>query len=179
MLLPLAISEGWTVRDFAAKAHIETGKACELLKSASEQVATTLEQVPSVDALALSVPINGVMVTLGKIQGQLVTGAVKTLSRIPAEPDLWEDKHDKAYRRAQLILRDAKALGLIRFGDSEKAEKSGGLPALAGYLPRLEPKNPSDNAESPVNKGSVNDGGGRSQAEAGTDTLPAEETREE
>ena len=101
-------------------------------------------------------------------------GAVKTLSRIPSEPDLWEDRHDKAYRRAQTILRDAKALGLIRFGDSEKAEKSSGIPALAGYLPRLDPKNPTEETQSVDTQQGVNDGVGRSQVEAGESSTVEE-----
>jgi hypothetical protein len=178
-VLPVALSEGWTARDLAAKVHIAYSDACTLLRNASQQAVDSLLTLPSIDALALSVPIDGKPTTLGKLQGELVQGAVQALAETPKNPREWSSKDEKGYRHAQLILRDAKALGLIRFGESEKGEKSGGLPALAGYLPRLDPKNPTEEAQSLENQQGVNDGDGRSQVEDGVESSTGEETREE
>jgi hypothetical protein len=178
-LLPIAISEGWTGRQLAAKARMDTTRASEILKEASRKAIHSIESVTAVDALALTVPIDGKPTTLGKLQGELVQGAVQALAETPKNPREWSSKDEKGYRHAQLILRDAKALGLIRFGEAEKAEKSGGLPALAGYLPRLDPKTPSEEAQSLENQQGVNDGDGRSQCEAGEESSTGEETREE
>jgi hypothetical protein len=164
--LPIALSEGWTCRELAAKARCDINTANTALRDAARHAKTSLAEVVSVDALALSVPVDGVMVTLGKLQGELVHGAVQALAETPPNPRDWSSKDEKGYRHAQLILRDAKALGLIRFGESEKAEKSNGLPALAGYLPRLDPKNPTEETQSLVDQGTVNDGGERSQCGA-------------
>jgi hypothetical protein len=173
LLLPLAVSQGWTVKRFAQTAQIDTGEACRLLKSGTEQAIAALGEIERVDALTLTVELQGKTVTLGKVQGQMVSGAVRSLGRLPSDPDQWDESNDKTYRRCQTVLRDAKALGLIRFGESDKA---GNLPQLRHVDPFMAQNTPGKptKAEKPQeNKESVNDGASPLDGH-GVDNPPAQ-----
>jgi hypothetical protein len=178
LLLPMAISQGWNVTDFARKAQLDNGEAGRLLKKAAEEARNALERLEAVDALALSVEIGGKQVTLGKVQGGMVANTIKSLARLPEELDAWTESNDKTYRRCQTVLRDAKALGLIRFGESDKA---GTPPAVRHVDPFMAQNTPGKQvkSEKPLeNEESVNDSASRCEGE-GADNPPAEGAGEE
>lgn len=158
LLLPLAISQGWSVRKFATTAQIDTNEAGRLLKEASRNAITALGELESVDALSLTVRVGNEDVTLGKIQGKMVSGAVRSLGRLPSDPDQWDESNDKTYRRCQTILRDAKALGLIRFGEAKEGQNLPTLRQLDPFLSQTEDRKAGKAEKSPVESGSVNDG---------------------
>lgn len=166
LLLPLALSQGWGVRKFARTAMIDTGEAGRLLKEAAERAKTAIGEIESVDALSLTVEIGGKSVTLGKVQGQMVSGAVRSLGRLPSDPDQWDESNDKTYRRCQTVLRDAKALGLIRFGEAEKGQNLPTLRQLDPFLSQDKPVKRGETENSPTESSTVNDG-----LESSSDTL--------
>lgn len=165
VLLPLAISQGWSCRELAKRANIGVNTAMIALRDASKQIVTALKAQDGVDVLALTVSYNGQQRSLGEIQGKLVTGAVRSLARLEAEPGSWTESDDKTYRRCQTILRDARALGLIRFGEAKEGENPPGLRAVDPYLAQIEAAKPSKRGKSPENKASVNDVTERSTGE--------------
>jgi hypothetical protein len=128
------------------------------LREGAKQAETAIKQVVSVEALSLSVEVQGKTRTLGEIQGRMVTGAARSLATLPENPHEWTQSNDQTYRRCQTILRDAKALGLIRFGESDKA---GNLPTLRHVDPFMaqDRSGKQGKSEKPLeNKESVNDG---------------------
>ena len=178
LLLPLAISQGWSVRKFATTAQIDTNEAGRLLKEASRNAITALGELESVDALSLTVRVGNEDVTLGKIQGKMVSGAVRSLGRLPSDPDEWDESNDKTYRRCQTVLRDAKALGLIRFGEAEKGANLPTLRQLDPFLSQSKPEKQSESENPPQEQEGVNDGE-ESLASALVDNPPVEGTGEE
>ena len=163
MLLPLALSQGWSVTRFAREAQMGNGDACALLRRASEEAGRQLANLESVDALALSVEIEGKPITLGEIQGRKVKGAVKSLGRLPDAPEDWTDSHAQTYRRSMQLLKDAKALGLISFGDQAQgtpgehaANPLGG--SFQQYLSQQkEAEKPKRERKSPAAATNIND----------------------
>lgn len=145
---------------------IDTGEAGRLLKEAAERAKTAIGEIESVDALSLTVEIGGKSVTLGKVQGQMVSGAVRSLGRLPSDPDQWDESNDKTYRRCQTVLRDAKALGLIRFGEAEKGQNLPTLRQLDPFLSQDKPVKRGETENSPTESSTVNDG-----LESSSDTL--------
>ena len=111
--------------------------------------------------------------TLGQIQGRMVTGAVKSLARLPEEPDTWTQSNDQTYRRCQTILRDAKALGLIRFGDAEKDGKTPPIKAADGYLTQIEERKSAKREKTQETEGAVNDGASSSAPDASEESGSA------
>jgi len=178
LLLPLAISQGWSVRKFATTAQIDTNEAGRLLKEASRNAITAISELESVDALSLTVRIGSEDVTLGKIQGKMVSGAVRSLGRLPSDPDQWDESNDKTYRRCQTVLRDAKALGLIRFGESDKAGTSPAVRHVDPFMAQDRPGKQGKVDKSPTESATVNDGAIRCEGD-GADTPPAEGAGEE
>ena len=158
LLLPLAISQGWSVRKFATTAQIDTNEAGRLLKEASRNAITALGELESVDALTLTVRVGNEDVTLGTIQGKMVTGAARSLATLPENPHEWTDSNDRTYRRCQTILRDAKAMGLIRFGEAEKGGISPAMRAIDPFLSQETPVKRVETENSPLESGGVNDG---------------------
>jgi hypothetical protein len=178
LILPLAISQGWSVRKFATTAQIDTNEAGRLLKEASRNAITAISELESVDALSLTVKLGNEDVTLGKIQGKMVSGAVRSLGRLPSDPDQWDESNDKTYRRCQTVLRDAKALGLIRFGEADKA---GNLPQLRHVDPFAAQDRPGKQGKAEKHQqeqGGVNDGAISSDG-GGVDNPPAQGESEE
>jgi hypothetical protein len=172
LLLPLAISQGWSVRKFATTAQIDTNEAGRLLKEASRNAITALGELESVDALSLTVKLGNEDVTLGKIQGKMVSGAVRSLGRLPSDPDQWDESNDKTYRRCQTVLRDAKALGLIRFGEADKAGTPPALRHIDPFTARSEGRKQGKGEKSPTESASVNDGASRCTPDPAPDTPP-------
>jgi hypothetical protein len=166
------------VRKLAQAAQIDVNEANRLLREGSRHATTAIKGIECVDALTLTVELQGKTVTLGKVQGQMVSGAVRSLGRLPSDPDQWDESNDKTYRRCQTVLRDAKALGLIRFGE---ADKGGTPPALRHVDPFSAQDRPTKagKAEKPLEEqGSVNDDAIRCDGD-GADTPPAEGEGEE
>ena len=166
LLLPMAISQGWNVTEFARKAQLDNGEAGRLLKKAAEEARISLGRLESVDALALSVEIDGKPVTLGKVQGRMVANTIKSMARLPEELDAWTDSNDKTYRRCQTVLRDAKALGLIRFGEQKDGGISPAMRAIDPFLSQSKAEKRSESENSHENTSTVNDG-----LDSSSDTL--------
>jgi hypothetical protein len=178
LLLPMAVNQGWTVRMLAERANIGKDRACELLRTATEQARTAIESITAIDVLSLTIEIQGKTRTLGQIQGRMVTGAARSLATLPENPHEWTESNDKTYRRCQTVLRDAKALGLIRFGESDKAGTPPALRHVDPFMARTESRK-AGKAEKPLEEqGSVNDGSIRCEGE-GADTPPADGAGEE
>jgi hypothetical protein len=173
LLLPMAVNQGWTVRDFAKRADIGKDRACELLRVATEQARTAIQSITAIDVLSLSVEVQGKTRTLGEIQGRMVTGAARSLATLPENPHEWTESNDKTYRRCQTVLRDAKALGLIRFGEADKT--GGNTPALRHVDPFSAQNTPGKQGKgekSPTESASVNDGASRCTPDPAPDTPP-------
>ena len=169
----MAISQGWNVTDFARKAQLDNGEAGRLLKKAAEEARNSLERLESVDALALSVEIGGKQVTLGKVQGGMVANTIKSLARLPEELDAWTESNDKTYRRCQTVLRDAKALGLIRFGEGDKGGNPPQLRHVDPFMAHNEGRK-AGKAEKPLeNKETVNEGASPLDSATPPDTREA------
>ena len=178
LLLPLAISQGWTVRKLAQAAQIDVNEANRLLREGSRHATTAIKGIECVDALTLTVELQGKAVTLGKVQGQMVSGAVRSLGRLPTDPDQWNESNDKTYRRCQTVLRDAKALGLIRFGEADKAGKLPQLRHVDPFMAQNTPGKQVKGDKSPTESTSVNDGAISSDG-GGADDPPADGAGEE
>jgi predicted NBD/HSP70 family sugar kinase len=178
LLLPMAISQGWTVRDLAKRANIGNGEACEALRKAAEQVGTALGNVVTIDALSLSVEIQGKTRTLGEIQGKMVTGAARSLATLPENPHEWTQSNDQTYRRCQTILRDAKALGLIRFGEADKGANPPAMRHIDPFTAQNEGRKQGKSEKSQENEAAVNDGASPLDGH-GVDNPPAQGEGEE
>jgi hypothetical protein len=178
LLLPLAISQGWTVRKLAQAAQIDVNEANRLLREGSRHATTAIKGIECVDALTLTVELQGKAVTLGKVQGQMVSGAVRSLGRLPSDPDQWDESNDKTYRRCQTVLRDAKALGLIRFGESDKAGNPPQLRHVDPFTAQDRPGKQGKSEKPQEEQESVNDGAIRCDSE-GAANPPVEGDGEE
>jgi hypothetical protein len=154
----MAVAQRWTVRDFAKRARIGTNEANELLREASQQAVTAIGSITAIDALALTVEVQGKTRTLGEIQGRMVTGAARSLATLPENPHEWTQSNDQTYRRCQTILRDAKALGLIRFGEADKTGNPPQLRHVDPFAAQTEGRK-HGKAEKPLEEqGPLNDG---------------------
>jgi hypothetical protein len=175
----MALSQGWGVKEFASRAGIGTQAAGDLLREAVKRAEIAIDEIVTVDALSLSVPVNGEQVTLGRLQGELVTGAVTALAQTPPNPRDWTRKDQDGYNNSMRVLKDAKALGLIRFGEADKT--GGNTPALRHIDPftaRSEGRK-QGKGEKPLEESStVNDGASRCDGE-GDDNPPAQGEGEE
>ena len=178
LLLPMALSQGWGVKEFATKAGIATQAACDLLRKAAKQAEVAISQVESVDALALTIPYGEGRVSLGKLQGELVAGAVEALAETPPNPRDWTRKDQDGYNNAQRILRDAKALGLIRFGESDKAGNPPAMRHVDPFAAQDRPSKQGKSDKSPTESASVNDGA-LSSGGGGADNPPVQGEGEE
>jgi predicted NBD/HSP70 family sugar kinase len=178
LLLPMAVMQGWTVRTLAERANIGSERACELLRNATKHAKTAIESIAAIDALSLTFEIGGKTRTLGEVQGKMVTGAARSLATLPENPHEWEDRHDKTYRRCQTILRDAKALGLIRFGESDKAGNPPQLRHVDPFMAQNTPGKRGKSDKSPADSASVNDSASPLDGE-GADNPPAQGGGEE
>jgi hypothetical protein len=178
LLLPLAISQGWTVRKLAQAAQIDVNEANRLLREGSRHATTAIKGIECVDALTLTVELQGKTVTLGKVQGQMVSGAVRSLGRLPSDPDQWDESNDKTYRRCQTVLRDAKALGLIRFGEADKAGNPPAMRHVDPFAAQTEGRKAGKAEKSQEESSTVNDGASRCEGE-GADNPPADGASEE
>ena len=178
LLLPLAISQGWTVRKLAQAAQIDVNEANRLLREGSRHATTAIKGIECVDALTLTVELQGKAVTLGKVQGQMVSGAVRSLGRLPTDPDQWNESNDKTYRRCQTVLRDAKALGLIRFGESDKGANPPAMRHIDPFTAQAESRK-AGKAEKPLEESSTVNDGAISSDGGGADDPPADGAGEE
>jgi hypothetical protein len=174
----MALSQGWGVKEFASRAGIGTQAAGDLLREAVKRAEIAIDEIVTVDALSLSVPVNGEQVTLGRLQGELVTGAVTALAQTPPNPRDWTRKDQDGYNNSMRVLKDAKALGLIRFGESDKAGTPPAVRHVDPFMARTESRK-AGKAEKPLEEQeSVNDGSISSTVE-GADDPPAEGAGEE
>jgi hypothetical protein len=172
LLLPMAVNQGWTVRDFAKRANIGKDRACELLRTATEQARTAIQSITAIDVLSLSVEVQGKTRTLGEIQGKMVTGAARSLATLPENPHEWTQSNDQTYRRCQTILRDAKALGLIRFGEADKAGTPPVVRHVDPFMAQNTPGKQGKGDKSPTEAATVNDGASRCTPDPAPDTPP-------
>jgi hypothetical protein len=108
----------------------------------------------------------------------MVSGAVRSLGRLPSDPDQWDESNDKTYRRCQTVLRDAKALGLIRFGEAEKGQNLPTLRQLDPFLSQAKEEKRGESEIFPTESSTVNDGS-ESSSPTLVDTPPADGAGEE
>jgi hypothetical protein len=174
----MALSQGWGVKEFASRAGIGTQAAGDMLREAVKRAEIAIDEIVTVDALSLSVPVNGEQVTLGRLQGELVTGAVTALAQTPPNPRDWTRKDQDGYNNSMRVLKDAKALGLIRFGESDKAGNPPQLRHVDPFMAQNEGRKAGKAEKPQENKEIVNDDAIRCDGD-GADTPPAEGEGEE
>jgi len=144
-----------------------------MLREAVKRAEIAIEEIVTVDALSLSVPVNGEQVTLGRLQGELVTGAVTALAQTPPNPRDWTRKDQDGYNNSMRVLKDAKALGLIRFGEADKAGANTPSPRHVDPFAAQNEGRKAGKAEKPQQEqGSVNDGASRCTPDPSPDTPP-------
>jgi hypothetical protein len=108
----------------------------------------------------------------------MVTGAARSLATLPENPHEWTQSNDQTYRRCQTILRDAKALGLIRFGEGDKGANLPQLRHVDPFMAQNTPGKQVKGDKSPTESTSVNDGASPLDGE-GADNPPAQGGGEE
>ena len=174
----MALSQGWGVIEFARKAGIATDSASKLLKEAAKKAETAIANIPAVDALALSIPYGEGTVTLGKLQGDLVHGAISALAETPPNPREWSRRDQDGYNNAQRILRDAKALGLIRFGEAEGPKIPQPIRPVDPFEAQSKAGKRGEGEKSPVESSTVNDGADSSPTPPAPESPQAREDGE-
>jgi hypothetical protein len=122
--------------------------------------------------------VNGEQVTLGRLQGELVTGAVTALAQTPPNPRDWTRKDQDGYNNSMRVLKDAKALGLIRFGEGDKAEKLPQLRHVDPFMARNTPGKQGKGEKPLEEQGPLNDGASPLDGH-GVDNPPAQGEGEE
>jgi hypothetical protein len=139
-LLPLALAQGWTVRQLATSARISHASACQHLKVAAQRAETVLDA----DTGAVYAPL------AHQLRESVTVAAEKLLARVDTLADTVESAADaeRLARALETAARLADNLdGLAHARSLEKEQMRGGgqerpigvsIPALSGYLPNLD-----------------------------------------